>query len=247
MAVDSSGEGQPHIREYQDGNGTLPVSCSCNKLLKPSPEQVIQQFPLETQPIIFEDASLPAGLYQSLHDSHGEDVYSISVLPEEDGNTNCASSLAFLSILEVPNLSKSQMYLDAHLNCENCIDFQMKSEDNYSPCIIDIPSEKDNSICPKSCEEGIENLKAGNLLTSVLWRQASLKVGGRIMQILMSLSSLRDKSVTEKVHDMPSNRWRRYKRSASFDSRKIALLFSILSSFGTLVLIYLTLRITQRG
>ncbi|KAI4317268.1 hypothetical protein L6164_025153 [Bauhinia variegata] len=248
MAVDSSNEGQPHIREYRDGNDDLPLSCSCIKLLKPSSEQVTQKLPLETQPIIFEDNSLPAGLYQSLHNSHGQDVYSISVLPEDGGSTNCASSLAFLSILEVPNQSKSQMYLDAHLNCENYIDFQMKSEEIYSPCIIDIPSEKDNSISPEFFQEEIEGFKAGNLLTRVLWRQASLKVGGRLMQILMSLSSSRDKSVSEKVlHDMPSNKWRRYKRAASFDSRKVALLFSILSSLGTLVLIYLTLRIRQRG
>ncbi|KAI4346213.1 hypothetical protein L6164_013282 [Bauhinia variegata] len=101
------------------------------------------------------------------------------------------------------------MYLDAHLNCENYIDFQIKSEEIYSPCIIDMPSEKDNSISPESYQEEIEGFKAGNLLTRVLWRRASLKVGGRLMQILMSLSSSTDKSVSEKVlHDMPSNKWR---------------------------------------
>ncbi|RID77149.1 hypothetical protein BRARA_A00079 [Brassica rapa] len=44
-----------------------------------------------------------------------------------------------------------------------------------------------------------------------------------------------------------SYQWRRYKRAASFDSRKIVILFSILSSVGTLILIYLTLRVRQNG
>lgn len=46
---------------------------------------------------------------------------------------------------------------------------------------------------------------------------------------------LKDKSVTERVHDTPNHRTRRYKRASSFDSRKhsfdsrkIVLLFSLL-------------------
>ena len=37
-----------------------------------------------------------------------------------------------------------------------------------------------------------------------------------------------DKAISERCHDAPTNRWRRYKRAASFDSRKIVILFSIL-------------------
>ncbi|WZZ75831.1 hypothetical protein YC2023_087201 [Brassica napus] len=51
------------------------------------------------------------------------------------------------------------------------------------------------------------------------------------------------KAISERCHDAPTNRWRRYKRAASFDSRKIVIIFSILSSVGTLILIYLTLRV----
>lgn len=96
------------------------------------------------------------------HFLQAQDVYSISVLPEENENANCASPLAFLSILEVPNQVKNTMCLDAHINCQNCIDFQMKNEDVYSQCIVDIPSVNGNSVSPESYEEAVESFKTGN-------------------------------------------------------------------------------------
>ncbi|CAJ1855745.1 unnamed protein product [Sphenostylis stenocarpa] len=240
MAVDSSAQKEHQIREFVDGNGNVAVGVKLHK--KPISEDLNRHYPLEISPILFEESSLPAGL----HSSHARDVYSISVLPEEGGNKNCASPLAFVSILEVPNQAKSPMCLDSPLNCQNCIDFQMKNEDVYSQCTIDIPSVNGNSVSPESYEEAVECFKTGNSPTSVLWRESSFK-GGKLMQSLVNVSNPRDKPVSEKLHDLPNNRWRRYKRAASFDSRKVALLFSILSSFGTLVLIYLTLRVRQRA
>ncbi|XP_054822301.1 uncharacterized protein LOC129320746 [Prosopis cineraria] len=247
MVVDSSCQGETKIREFLDGNGSLPVSCSCLKLLKSSSGEVNQQFPLEFPSILFEEASLPRDLHQPLHSSLDQDLYSISVLPEEGDKADCASPLAFFSILEVPDQSESLMSLDAHVNCHSCIDFQMKSEEVCSSCPVDIPIVNGNSISPESYEEGVESFKAKNLLSTVLWRQASLKIGGKLTQILTNLTTSRAASVTDKAYDLPSIRWRRYKRSASFDSRKVALLFSILSSVGSLVLIYLTLKVRQRG
>ncbi|KAK4256685.1 hypothetical protein QN277_006376 [Acacia crassicarpa] len=247
MAVDSSCEGEPKIREFLDGNGSLPVSCSCLKLLKPSSDEVKQLDPLEVPSILFEEASLPGELHEPLHSSLDQDLYSISVLPDEGDKAGCASPLAFFSILEVPDHSESLMSLDAQINCHSCVDLQMKCEGVCSSCKVDIPTVNGNPISPEFYEEGIESFKTRNFLTRVLWRQASSKVGGKLMQILTNLTTSRATSVTDKVHDLPSIRWRRYKRSASFDSRKVALLFSILSSVGTLVLIYLTLKVRQRG
>ncbi|KAK7379474.1 hypothetical protein VNO80_04935 [Phaseolus coccineus] len=240
MAVDSSAQREHQIREFVDGNGNAAVGLKLHN--KPSSGDLNRQFPLEIPPILFQDSSLPAGL----HSSHARDVYSISVLPEEGENENCASPRAFLSILEVPNQAKSLMCLDSPINCQNCIDFQMKNDDVYSQCSIDIPCVNGNSVSPEPYEETIECFKTGNSPTSVLWRESSFK-GGKLMHSLVNVSNPRDKPISEKLHDLPSNRWRRYKRAASFDSRKVALLFSILSSFGTLVLIYLTLRVRQRA
>ncbi|KAJ7956816.1 Adenine deaminase [Quillaja saponaria] len=214
MAVDSSGEGEPQIGKFLDKCCSLPVSCSSLKLLKSSVENVNQQFSLETLPILIEDTSFPAGLDCSFHCSPSPDICSISVLPEESSNPECAPPLAFVSIVEVPNPSKNQMCVDSELNCQNCIDFQMTGEENFQ---------------------------------RMLQGQVDLLVSGKPMQLLMNFITSRDKSVIERIHDIPNNRWRRYKRTASFDSRKIALLFSILSSLGTLVLIYLTLRVRQKG
>ncbi|KAH1073292.1 hypothetical protein J1N35_025620 [Gossypium stocksii] len=70
-------------------------------------------------------------------------------------------------------------------------------DDAYSSCFLDINIEKETPDIFKSSDETVGNVKS------------------------------EDKSSTERVHDAPTNRWRRYKRAASFDSRKIVLLFSI--------------------
>ncbi|KAE9587770.1 hypothetical protein Lalb_Chr23g0277481 [Lupinus albus] len=242
MALDSSSSQKVHhFLENVDENVN---NYFCFNLLKPNPDDLKQKFPADIPPILFEESSFPAGM----NCSQARDVYSSYLLPDEGENGNRASPRAFLSVLEVPDQAKIPVCgLDANLNCRNCIDFQMKSEEVYSQCIIDIPSVNGNSNSPESYEEGVESFKSGNSPTSVLWRESSLKVGGKLMQSLVSLNSSKDKPVTEKVHDIPINRWRRYKRSASFDSRKVALMFSVLSSLGTLVLIYLTIRVRQRA
>lgn len=103
----------------------------------------------------------------------GQDVYSISVSSKDDDDAHFASPPAFLSILEVPNQSQGPVCLDAHLNCQDCIGFQMKRDEVYSPCIIDVPSGNENSFSPESYEDGVESLKTDNLLAvsriSNLW------------------------------------------------------------------------------
>ncbi|KAL4367771.1 hypothetical protein GQ457_05G008400 [Hibiscus cannabinus] len=235
MVVKSIEEEKPFISGMVDGNTNLPpVDISCFELIKPGFDEKNQHCSLGVLPFLIEETSFPVREKCSLNTSHGQDVYSISVLPEE-GNTspNCRPQLTFLSLLEVPFSSKNQMCLDAPLSCQNCIDLKVDGEDGYSSCILDINIEKETPDILKSSDETVGNLKSEGVAThlqKVLQRQASL---------------IADKSSTERVHDAPTNRWRRYKRVASFDSRKIVLLFSILSSVGTLILIYLTLRVRQ--
>ncbi|XP_021912769.1 uncharacterized protein LOC110826435 isoform X2 [Carica papaya] len=214
----------------------MPLNCSCFQLMETSYDQGDQHCSLDVFPILIEEASFPAREKCPLNSSNSQDVYSISVLRDEDNTSQqCASQLAFLSLLEVPFPSKSNICLDAQLNCHNCFDLQMEGADAFPPCIVNINMEKENSEAIKSTDEAVGSIKTEGVVThmqKVLQRQASLNV---------------DKSFTERVHDAPTNRWRRYKRAASFDSRKIVLLFSILSSLGTLILIYLTLRVRQNG
>ncbi|KAH0853234.1 hypothetical protein HID58_093357 [Brassica napus] len=79
-------------------------------------------------------------------------------------------------------------------------------------------------------EEVVASLKSESVhMQKVLQRQASLST---------------DKAISERCHDAPTNRWRRYKRAASFDSEKLSFYSpSCKSSVGTLILIYLTLRV----
>ncbi|KAM1611593.1 hypothetical protein ACFX1Z_000364 [Malus domestica] len=88
--------------------------------------------------------------------------------------------------------------------------------------------EKGYIQAPESKEEAVESLKREGLLARVFWRQASLKVGGKLLQLLFNHGTSRDNPVTEKIHEAPNNRWKRCKRTASFDSRKVVILFSIL-------------------
>ncbi|KAB2058124.1 hypothetical protein ES319_A11G213300v1 [Gossypium barbadense] len=284
MLVESIQEEKPFLSGMVDGSTNLPVNLSCFELIKPSLDETNQHCSLDVLPILIEETSFSAREKCSLNTSQGQDVYSISVLPEE-GNMNpkCTPQLTFLSLLEVPFSSKNQMCLDEQLSCQNCIDLKVDSEDAYSSCILDINIEKETPDLLKSNDETVGNSKSEGMVThlqKVLQRQASLNVGrsfqkaadnnlsnqcraGKeerkflchtiwmvplptkrsLMQKFDTLTG--EKSSNERVHDAPSNRWRRYKRAASFDSRKIVLLFSILSSVGTLILIYLTLRVRQ--
>ncbi|XWS29529.1 hypothetical protein CRYUN_Cryun24cG0036900 [Craigia yunnanensis] len=231
MTAKSIEEEKPFLYGMVDGSTNLPVNISCFELIKPSFDETNQHPSLDVLPILIEETSFPVREKCSLNTSHGQDVYSISVLPEEGKSPKSTQQLTFLSLLEVPFSSKNQMCLDAQLSCQNCIDLKMDSEDAYSSCILDINIEKGTPDILKSSDETVGNSKSEGVVThlqKVLQRQASLNV---------------DKSSTERVHDAPTNRWRRYKRAASFDSRKIVLLFSFLSSVGTLILIYLTLRV----
>ncbi|EOX92104.1 hypothetical protein QUC31_003459 [Theobroma cacao] len=235
MAAKSIEQEKPFLPGMVDGSTNLPVNISCFELIKPSFDETHQHCSLDVLPILIEETSFPVREKCSLKTSNGQDVYSISVLPEE-GNTSpkCTPQLTFLSLLEVPFSSKNQMCLDAQLSCQNCIDLKVDTEDDYSSCILDINIEKENSDILKSSNETVGNTKSEGVVT-------------HLQKVLQRQASLVDKSSTERVHDAPTNRWRRYKRAASFDSRKIVLLFSILSSVGTLILIYLTLRVRQNG
>ncbi|XP_059624273.1 uncharacterized protein LOC132267199 isoform X5 [Cornus florida] len=176
-----------------------------------------------------------------------QDAYSISVLPDEGTtNTQCESQLAFVTLLEVPNPFKSQLCLDAQMNCQNN-DLKMENADAHSPCIVNIDIDKKNLETPKPKDEATEKLKTEGPL------MISLQMGEKVMQLLMKYSPMlpkfitKDGATTERIHDTPNNRLRKYKRSASFNSRKVVLVSSVLSSIGTIVLIYLTLRVRQIG
>ncbi|CAH8273895.1 unnamed protein product [Arabidopsis lyrata] len=163
---------------------------------------------------------------------------TISVLPDE-GNTipQCTSQFTLLSFVKALLPSKNQMLFDAQLNCQktqNRINVLLGGTDSYQSCVVDINVEKGNGgDTVTSHDEVVGSGKSESVhMQKVLQRQASLST---------------DKAISERCHDAPTNRWRRYKRAASFDSRKIVILFSILSSVGTLILIYLTLRVKQNG
>ncbi|XP_048427096.1 uncharacterized protein LOC103934500 isoform X3 [Pyrus x bretschneideri] len=224
-----------------DGCCSLPASYSSFELLSQTLEEVDQHCSLDILPILLEKAPLQARLGCPFHSSHATDVYSISMLATESNRLPCASVFGFLNFSEVSSSSKGQMCMDAQLSCQNYNDLQANRADSHPPCIIEIDLEKGYIQAPELKEEAVESLKREGLLA------ASLKVGGKLLQLLFNHGTSRDNAVTERIHEAPNNRWKRCKRTTSFDSRKVVIFFSILSSLGTMILIYLTLRVRQNA
>lgn len=179
----------------------------------------------------------------------GCDAFSVVVLSDE-GNTGhqCEVPIDLSSPVEVRAPLKSQLSLDARLANQSYINMMVENAVAYPTCSLDVDIEK-GKLETQSNEETLGNLKNEEVLTKSLQKQISFDMGGKYMQLLMNHSlmlskfSTRDKSATEKLLDAP--RSRKYKRAASFNSRKVVLLFSLLSSLGTMILIYLTLRVRQ--
>lgn len=237
MAAVSSEEEKAYFPGRVEGTKSLPVNFSCYQLLKPTFDKANEYCSLDVLPILMEEAAFPARENCSFNSSHGKDAYIISGLPEE-GNVSPQSTLPLniLNFLRLPLSFKNQMTMDNQLSSKNCSDSQMESGDNFSPSAVNVNIEKENSGVLKADEElGMTKCEgAVPHFQKVLQRQASLNTT--------------DKSPTERIHDVPANnRWRKYKRAASFDSRKVVFLFSILSSMGTLILIFLTLRVKLTG
>lgn len=179
----------------------------------------------------------------------GCDSYGVVALPD-DGNTipHCELPVALSDSLEGYVALKSQLSLDDQLmNSQTYINVMVENPSAYSGCIEkDVDIEKGKSETHRINEETVND--EGQMKS--LQKQISFEMGGKYMQLLMNHSlilpkfSTRDKTAAVKVL-LEAPRLRKYKRTASFNSRKVVLLFSVLSSLGTIILIYLTLRVKQ--
>ncbi|KAF5931093.1 hypothetical protein HYC85_031966 [Camellia sinensis] len=109
---------------------------------------------------------------------HGQDAYSILVLPDDDtSNLQCESQLLFLGHSKVPNSTDGQVNLD------------IENANAYPPCLVDMDIEKGNSETPKTNDEDVEKLKIEGPLTHLqkaLQRQISLQIGEKVVQLLMN-------------------------------------------------------------
>ncbi|PIA52162.1 hypothetical protein AQUCO_01000205v1 [Aquilegia coerulea] len=185
----------------------------------------------------------------SREEVQGQDAYNISIESEKE-NVN-PQYLACLNFHEAPKPNENQECADSQWDSKNCTILQIGSEDRYCPCDVATDVKKELSETPSTGDRTIASLtRTESSLSRTPRGKISLQIGEKIMQLLMNDSNMLVKctsgdKLAERVPDTPNSRWRRYKRAASFDSRKVVLLFSILSSFGTLVLIYLTLRVKQ--
>ncbi|KAG8373370.1 hypothetical protein BUALT_Bualt11G0017200 [Buddleja alternifolia] len=180
-----------------------------------------------------------------------QNVQSVVVLADGDFINHQYELPSNISNVEVPNMMKSEMCLNSEPNLLNHTNLKMDKVNNNAPCILDVDIEKGTAEISKSNEEFVANLKSDDSLVRALQREIWLQIVGKFMQLLMNHGTelpkftSRDKLVADRVNEMPTNRFRKYKRSHSFNSRRVVLMFSILSSMGTMILIYLTLRVRQ--
>ncbi|XP_019177160.1 PREDICTED: uncharacterized protein LOC109172456 isoform X2 [Ipomoea nil] len=176
-------------------------------------------------------------------EEQSRETHNFAVLSNGGPNNQQYESLPKPYEVEIP------ITTDAPSSCQSHFNQKMNNADNYVPYILDINVEKGKLEAPKCAYGTARNLKAEDCLA----REIASQLGGKLMQLLMNNSvelpkfASRDKCVTEKTCDTLTNRLRKYKRSASFNSRRVVLLFSILSIMGTIILIYLTLRVKQIG
>ncbi|KAK4411673.1 hypothetical protein Sango_0240300 [Sesamum angolense] len=176
---------------------------------------------------------------------------SIVVLPDR-GTPNLQNELPLnIRYVEIPNLVKSEMCLNSEPDLQNQINLKVDKLNNYAPCLLDVDIEKGKAEIPKSNEESAVILKSDDSVAKTFQREICFQIGGKFMQLLMKHGvelpkfTSRDKFLLERFYETPTNRSRKYKRSPSFNSRRVVLLFSVLSSMGTIILIYLTLRVRQ--
>ncbi|MCL7032554.1 hypothetical protein MKW94_023042 [Papaver nudicaule] len=239
MAVSPSKQEKAYFEEeIMDGND----SSSCFQIVNPSfvDAEANQHYCIDVLPV-HENSSFSAVSLNT--SSHGQGVYDVSVVPD-DGITVSQRLLeqAFMSFLQGPQ--QSPISLVAEWDCKTCSILE------YSDCSLEVDIENETTETPKTYDGTLgESMETEGASMRVARWMTGLEIGGKITQALMNHFSMqlkcssKDKSNQERGPDTPNNRFGRYKRSASFNSRRVAFLFSTLSSIGTIVLIYLTLRV----
>ncbi|XP_073279677.1 uncharacterized protein [Primulina huaijiensis] len=179
----------------------------------------------------------------------GRNILNVVVLPDERiSNLHQYQPTPNIPDLETLNMIKGETCLNSEPNLLSHSRIKKDKVNNYSPGSLDADIEKGTTEIPNSNEESVGNMKSDDPLARILPTEICLQIGGKFMQFLVNHGPELPKFTSrERVHDTPSNRARKYKRSASFNSRRVLLLFSVLSSIGTIILIYLTLRVRQVG
>ncbi|KAL8233298.1 hypothetical protein R6Q57_003076 [Mikania cordata] len=94
-------------------------------------------------------------------------------------------------------------------------------------------------------EETVGNLRIEEGQVKSLQKEISFELGGKYMQFLMNHSLILPNFSAQGEKVAEARKMRKYKRTTSFNSRKVALVFSLLTSLGTIILIYLTLKVKQ--
>ncbi|KAL0287113.1 UNVERIFIED_CONTAM: hypothetical protein Sangu_2706100 [Sesamum angustifolium] len=110
----------------------------------------------------------------------------------------------------------------------------MDKAQKNAPCNLDADIEKGKTEILKSKEESIGHLKCDDSFARSLQWEIFLQFGGKLMQFLMNhipelpKVTSKDRYAAERVYDVPANRSRKYKRSPSFNSRRVVLVFSVM-------------------
>lgn len=74
-----------------------------------------------------------------------------------------------VSYLEVPNLMKSEMCLNAEPDLHNHTNLEVDKLNNYAPCILDVDIEKGKAEILKFSDESVANLKSDDSLVVCLY------------------------------------------------------------------------------
>ncbi|KAK4383121.1 hypothetical protein Sango_2806900 [Sesamum angolense] len=169
----------------------------------------------------------------SSEESHN--VHSVVVVLPDGGATNLQCELVQnVCSVEVPNVMKNEICLNTESSLLNHTNLKVDKAQKNAPCNLDVDIEKGKTQIPKSNEESIGHLKCDDSFARSLQWEIFLQFGGKLMQFLMNhipelpKVTSKDRYTAERVYDVPANRSRKYKRSPSFNSRRVVLLFSVM-------------------
>ncbi|CAN7133365.1 unnamed protein product [Brassica rapa subsp. narinosa] len=183
MAAATGEGGKQQFSSVADGNGNAPVKYPSFKAPKLSFSDGAKHNSIDVFPLLVKEAD------RGIKNSLVQDVCTISVLPDE-GNTipQCTSQFTLLSFVKALLPSKSQMLIDAQLNCQktqNRINVLLGGTDSYQSCVVDINVEKGNGA---EAEEVVASLKSESVI-KLSQRDAMMhqRTGGEDTSVLLHL------------------------------------------------------------
>ncbi|XP_057817137.2 uncharacterized protein LOC131030361 isoform X2 [Cryptomeria japonica] len=212
-----------------DKNSLLPLA---SELLSNFSEQGFSQPRSEIRSTVFSLSSPLAEMYKDPKSQKAQQNY----IPKDQNVLESGETL---------NSPRKTINIETQKSCSPEI---VIAESAGSPKISMVYSrncsfrgEKKSTDCPvEDCGKGLMHIPSGAETEHIGSSLPHSSLEKSVLPLTSPTYKMASKS--HSTQDATDGRWRRYRRDALIDPRKILLLFATLSSMGTMILIYFTLQ-----